>query len=89
MLDKPQNVYNVDETGLSGSQSARILCKKGIKYPARICGNNKKIIFTVTFCCNAAGTCHHTLVKNRSQCGICGLKMAQKNVNKHARRLGG
>ena len=27
--DKPQNIYNVDETGLSGSQgSTKILCKK-------------------------------------------------------------
>ena len=27
--DKPQNIYNVDETGLSGSQGCtRILCKK-------------------------------------------------------------
>jgi hypothetical protein len=56
MHDKPQNVYNVDETGFSGSQgSARILCKKWMKNPARICGNNEKTMFTVTFCCNAAG----------------------------------
>ena len=56
MHDKPQNVYNVDEISLSDSQgSARILCKKGMKNPARICGNNEKIMLTVTFCCYAAG----------------------------------
>jgi hypothetical protein len=54
--DKPQNIYNVDETGLSGSQGCtRILCKKGMKNPSRLTGNNEKVMFTVTFCCNAAG----------------------------------
>ncbi len=53
--DKPQNIYNVDETGLSGCKGCtRILRKRGMKNPSRLTGNNEKVMFTVTFCCNDA-----------------------------------
>jgi hypothetical protein len=43
-------------------------------------------LFVVTL---RESTCHHTLLINLSQCGICGLKMAQTTVNIHARHLDG
>jgi hypothetical protein len=50
-----------------------------MKNPTRLCGNNEKAMFTVTFCCNAAGSFLPPFVVYKSQvCGICGLKMAKK-----------
>jgi hypothetical protein len=56
IFDKPQNIFNVDETGFCGDQGTkRILCRKGSKNPAKIVGNNEKTMYTVAMCCNAAG----------------------------------
>ena len=66
----------MDESGLSGSQGCtRILCKKGMKNPSRLTGNNEKVMFTVFI--------------NLKPCGMIGLKMAQNIVNTHVRHLVG
>ncbi len=46
--DKPMNIFNCDETGLSGDQGKkRVLFKRGNHSPKLITGNNEKQHFTI------------------------------------------
>ena len=53
---KPQNIYNVDETGFQtdiGSQ--KIFCKRGLKNPHKTVSSSTKTMYTVQVCCSANG----------------------------------
>jgi len=53
---KPQNIFNVDETGFQtdiGSQ--KIFCKRGLKNPHKTVASSTKTMYTVQVCCSAIG----------------------------------
>ena len=53
---KPQNIFNVDETGFQtdiGSQ--KIFCKRGLKNPHKTVSSSTKTMYTVQVCCSANG----------------------------------
>ena len=57
IAEKPQNIFNVDETGFStdiGNQ--KILCRRGIKNPHKTVATSTKTMYTVQVCCSAIGT---------------------------------
>ena len=54
--NKPQNIFNVDETGFStdiGKQN--FYCKRGLKNPHKVVASSTKTQYTVQVCCSAAG----------------------------------
>lgn len=56
LSDKPQNIYNVDETGFQtdiGSQ--RIFCRRGLRNPHKTVASSTKTMYTVQVCCSAIG----------------------------------
>ena len=56
LLNKPECIYNADETFvcLSGGSST-IICKKGMKAPQQVIGGSGRENVTVHMCCNGAG----------------------------------
>ena len=53
----PSNIYNADETGfMPSSTKARVLVGTELKNAYSLQPNQGKNMFTVLFCCNAAGT---------------------------------
>ena len=55
---KPQNMWNTDESGFSGSSAidrAKVYVGKEVKNAYQLTTNNQKTIFTVLFCCSAKG----------------------------------
>lgn len=56
ITNKPQNVYNCDETGFqTDAGKQRVLCKRGSKNPNKLVGSVTKASYTVLTCCNAIG----------------------------------
>lgn len=56
LSSKPQNIFNVDETGFQtdiGSQ--KMFCKRGAKNPHKIVASSTKTMYTVQVCCSAIG----------------------------------
>ena len=54
--NKPQNIFNVDETGFQtdiGDQ--KIFCKRGLRNPHKTVASSTKTMFTVQVCCSAVG----------------------------------
>lgn len=54
LKDKPQNIYNCDETGFqtdAGQQKG--LCKCGTRNPIKLVGSVTKASYIVLMCCNA------------------------------------
>ena len=54
--NKPQNIFNVDETGFQtdiGQQ--KILCRRGMKNPHKTVATSTKTMYTVQVCCSAVG----------------------------------
>jgi hypothetical protein len=48
LTDKPQNIYNVDETNFSGAPSnVRVFCRRGSANVNNLTSNNEKINYTV------------------------------------------
>jgi len=57
LAHRPQNIFNVDETGFQtdvGSQ--KIYCTKGLKNPHKTVASSTKLTYTVQVCCSATGT---------------------------------
>ena len=55
LLDKPCQIFNLDETGMPLDPSPpKVVCPKGVKHATSITTGNKAQI-TVLCCCNAAG----------------------------------
>lgn len=54
--DKPQNIFNVDETGFQTDVGVRkILCKRGLRNPHKNVASSTKTMYTVQICCSAVG----------------------------------
>ena len=56
LMDKPQNIFNVDESGFQtdiGSQ--KMFCKRGLKNPHKTVATSTKTMYTVQVCCSANG----------------------------------
>jgi hypothetical protein len=56
LTGRPQNVFNVDETGFQtdiGCQ--KIFCKRGAKNPHKTVASSNKTMYTVQVCCSAIG----------------------------------
>ncbi|RNA17215.1 hypothetical protein BpHYR1_053902 [Brachionus plicatilis] len=57
LKNKPQNVFNVDETGfLCALGKKKVFCKRAQSRVADVSFNNDKTMFTVQVCANAMGT---------------------------------
>ena len=57
LRQKPQNIFNVDETGFQtdiGQQ--KILCRRGFRNPHKTVATSTKTMYTVQVCCSAVGT---------------------------------
>jgi hypothetical protein len=45
---KPENIFNVDETGFSsGGSNLKVFAEKGVHRVNQLTGNNEKIMYTV------------------------------------------
>ena len=56
LKSKPQNIFNVDESGFQtdiGSQ--KLFCKRGLKNPHKTVASSTKTMYTVQVCCSANG----------------------------------
>ena len=54
---KPQNIFNVDETGFMidiGNQ--KILCRRGFRNPHKTVATSTKTMYSVQVCCSAVGS---------------------------------
>ena len=56
LMDKPGQIYNVDESGMPLHCSPRVLAKKGPR-KVRYCSSGNKSQVTVVACVNAIGQC--------------------------------
>ena len=57
MEEKPENIFNVDETGFMCNRGDKqVLCQRGSKRVNSLCSNNEKAMYTVQVCCSASGT---------------------------------
>ena len=53
---KPQNVFNVDETGFQTDIGSQMMfCKRGAKNPHKTVATSTKCMYTVQVCCSAVG----------------------------------
>lgn len=51
---KPQNIFNVDETGfMTDIGNQKILCRRGFRNPHKTVATSTKTIYTVQVCCSA------------------------------------
>jgi len=56
LVTRPQNIFNVDETGFQTDVgSHKIFCKKGMKNPHKTVASSTKTMYTVQVCCSALG----------------------------------
>lgn len=56
LLNKPQNIYNCDETGFQTDAGVqKILCRRGSRNPVKLVGNTTKTMYTVLMACSAVG----------------------------------
>lgn len=56
LANKPQNIYNCDETGFqTDAGTQKVLCKRGSRNPTKLVGSVTKGMYTVLMCCNAVG----------------------------------
>lgn len=54
--NKPQNIFNCDETGFqTDAGSQKVLCRRGSRNPHKLVANVTKALYTVLVCCNAVG----------------------------------
>lgn len=56
LAGKPQNIFNVDETGFQtdiGKQ--KVFCKRGLRNPHKTVATSTKTMYTVQVCCSATG----------------------------------
>jgi hypothetical protein len=57
LLNKPSNVFNMDETGLQlNNKAENVIAKKGSKNVAAVTSSEKGETITVIACCNAEGS---------------------------------
>ena len=56
LRDKPQNIFNVDETGFQTDiGSPKLFCKRGLRNPHKTVATTTKTMYTVQVCCSASG----------------------------------
>jgi hypothetical protein len=56
LRDRPQNVFNVDETGFQTDiGKPKLLCGKGSRNPHKTVASTNKTMYTVATCCSAVG----------------------------------
>ena len=56
LLNKPSNIFNMDETGLQlNNKPGFVIAQKGSKNVAAITSSEKGETITITSCCNAEG----------------------------------
>lgn len=54
---KPYHVFNCDETGMQCDLGKlKLICRKGLSNPKRLCNSNQKKMYTVLACCNEFGS---------------------------------
>ena len=54
---KPQNSFNVDETGfMTDIGNQKILCRRGFRNPHKTVATSTKTMYTVQVCCSAVGS---------------------------------
>ncbi|RMZ99969.1 Jerky [Brachionus plicatilis] len=71
LKNKPQNVFNVDETGfLCAPGKKKVFCKRAQSRVANVSFNNDKTMFTVQVCANAIGTYLPFYVLAHAVCGF-------------------
>lgn len=57
LQNKPENIYNCDESGFqTDAGQQKILCKRGSRNPHKVVGSTTKATYTILVCCNAIGT---------------------------------